>query len=185
MDVARQTLAPCEDGIALGSNCPSGGRDSLSAHPRSRTQGDDPEPALLAVCDGGGLESSSREDDCETGSAHAGTGLVAAVVGKEPEPVPQLQCSRKPPRLQRLNPHESSLPTTWSRLSARCGSLSSCRTRSKEWSQWSGLNRRPTVYETVALPLSYIGVQRLTKVVASLTCIPAQEATQATSPLRR
>src|SRR5690349_3281109 len=27
-----------------------------------------------------------------------------------------------------------------------------------EWSQWPGLNRRPTVYETVALPLSYIGV---------------------------
>src|SRR5207249_1363747 len=27
------------------------------------------------------------------------------------------------------------------------------------WSQWSGLNRRPTVYETVALPLSYIGAQ--------------------------
>ena len=27
----------------------------------------------------------------------------------------------------------------------------------KEWSQWPGLNRRPTVYETVALPLSYIG----------------------------
>ena len=26
------------------------------------------------------------------------------------------------------------------------------------WSQWPGLNRRPTVYETVALPLSYIGV---------------------------
>jgi hypothetical protein len=26
-----------------------------------------------------------------------------------------------------------------------------------EWSQWPGLNRRPTVYETVALPLSYIG----------------------------
>src|SRR5207249_10904753 len=25
------------------------------------------------------------------------------------------------------------------------------------WSQWSGLNRRPTVYESVALPLSYIG----------------------------
>ena len=25
------------------------------------------------------------------------------------------------------------------------------------WSQWPGLNRRPTVYETVALPLSYIG----------------------------
>src|SRR5437870_3270543 len=29
------------------------------------------------------------------------------------------------------------------------------------WSQWPGLNRRPTVYETVALPLSYIGIQRL------------------------
>ena len=29
-----------------------------------------------------------------------------------------------------------------------------------EWSQWLGLNQRPTVYETVALPLSYIGVQR-------------------------
>jgi hypothetical protein len=28
-----------------------------------------------------------------------------------------------------------------------------------QWSQWPGLNRRPTVYETVALPLSYIGVQ--------------------------
>jgi hypothetical protein len=27
-----------------------------------------------------------------------------------------------------------------------------------QWSQWSGLNRRPTVYETVALPLSYIGL---------------------------
>ena len=28
------------------------------------------------------------------------------------------------------------------------------------WSQWSGLNRRPTVYETVALPLSYIGLRK-------------------------
>ncbi len=25
------------------------------------------------------------------------------------------------------------------------------------WSRWAELNRRPTVYETVALPLSYIG----------------------------
>ena len=34
----------------------------------------------------------------------------------------------------------------------------SCRDSSnRKWSQWSGLNRRPTVYETVALPLSYIG----------------------------
>src|SRR6266850_2380566 len=34
-----------------------------------------------------------------------------------------------------------------------------CCTRSRAWSQWPGLNRRPTVYETVALPLSYIGNQ--------------------------
>ena len=31
--------------------------------------------------------------------------------------------------------------------------------RDRQWSQWSGSNRRPTVYETVALPLSYIGIQ--------------------------
>ena len=31
--------------------------------------------------------------------------------------------------------------------------------RPEVWSQWPGLNRRPTVYETVALPLSYIGAQ--------------------------
>jgi hypothetical protein len=30
----------------------------------------------------------------------------------------------------------------------------------KKWSQWPGLNRRPTVYETVALPLSYIGLNQ-------------------------
>ena len=30
-----------------------------------------------------------------------------------------------------------------------------------EWSQWPGLNRRPTVYETVALPLSYIGLSNV------------------------
>jgi hypothetical protein len=35
----------------------------------------------------------------------------------------------------------------------------------EKWSQWSGLNRRPTVYETVALPLSYIGYQLLTHFV--------------------
>ncbi len=29
--------------------------------------------------------------------------------------------------------------------------------RIKYWSQWSDLNRRPTDYESVALPLSYIG----------------------------
>ena len=30
----------------------------------------------------------------------------------------------------------------------------------KYWSQWSGLNRRPTVYKTVALPLSYTGCHK-------------------------
>ena len=29
--------------------------------------------------------------------------------------------------------------------------------RLKSWSQWPGLNRRPAVYETAALPLSYTG----------------------------
>src|SRR5437867_8917897 len=32
-----------------------------------------------------------------------------------------------------------------------------CKSFTINWSQWSGSNRRPTVYETVALPLSYIG----------------------------
>src|SRR5438067_1647404 len=38
--------------------------------------------------------------------------------------------------------------------------LTPCSTRCSAWSQWPGLNRRPTVYETVALPLSYIGLLR-------------------------
>ena len=33
----------------------------------------------------------------------------------------------------------------------------------KKWSQWSGLNRRPAVYETAALPLSYTGLRGLAK----------------------
>ena len=40
-----------------------------------------------------------------------------------------------------------------------------CKSLTVNWSQWSGLNRRPTVYETVAIPLSYIGLtasQKLT-----------------------
>ena len=41
----------------------------------------------------------------------------------------------------------------------RLDSPNFCRNDGEEWSQWSGLNRRPTVYETVALPLSYIGFQ--------------------------
>lgn len=30
----------------------------------------------------------------------------------------------------------------------------------RKWSRWPGLNRRPTLYESVALPLSYIGAGR-------------------------
>lgn len=43
-----------------------------------------------------------------------------------------------------LEPRRAALPT-------------SCGPSPRSWSQWPGLNRRPTVYETVALPLSYIG----------------------------
>ena len=35
---------------------------------------------------------------------------------------------------------------------------SPCKQGLKIWSQWSGLNRRPAVYETAALPLSYTGL---------------------------
>jgi hypothetical protein len=38
-----------------------------------------------------------------------------------------------------------------------CAVKNCCNSFIINWSQWSGLNRRPTVYETVALPLSYIG----------------------------
>jgi hypothetical protein len=41
-----------------------------------------------------------------------------------------------------------------------------------KWSQWSGLNRRPTVYETVALPLSYIGFQQLATLCILLVSTP-------------
>src|SRR3954471_14361734 len=37
------------------------------------------------------------------------------------------------------------------------------------WSRWTGLNRRPTVYETVALPLSYTGVDWLQLSITSPT----------------
>jgi hypothetical protein len=45
-------------------------------------------------------------------------------------------------------------------------SPSPCKSVARKWSQWPGLNRRPTVYETVALPLSYIGVS-----TADIVCI--------------
>ena len=48
----------------------------------------------------------------------------------------------------------------------KSSSLSPWLYGTKEWSQWPGLNRRPTVYETVALPLSYIGTKRC----LSVTC---------------
>jgi hypothetical protein len=50
-------------------------------------------------------------------------------------------------------------PESWpTRRTARKCDSDSCLWGWK-WSQWSGLNRRPTVYETVALPLSYIGLR--------------------------
>ena len=41
------------------------------------------------------------------------------------------------------------------------------RSNIQDWSQWSGLNRRPTVYETVALPLSYIGLTAYIKALVN------------------
>ena len=42
--------------------------------------------------------------------------------------------------------------------SSKGGRITCWKISTKKWSQWSGSNRRPTVYETVALPLSYIGL---------------------------
>ena len=44
--------------------------------------------------------------------------------------------------------------------------------KASAWSQWPGLNRRPTVYETVALPLSYIGV------LAEVAMYPIRQKTE-------
>ena len=49
-------------------------------------------------------------------------------------------------------------PLIYSRILTE-GWPASRSTKCEGWSQWSGLNRRPTVYETVALPLSYIGLR--------------------------
>jgi len=42
---------------------------------------------------------------------------VATIVGKDFEPITQLQCSRKSPRLQRMKPYQKSIPTASFRLS--------------------------------------------------------------------
>jgi hypothetical protein len=52
----------------------------------------------------------------------------------------------------------------------------------KEWSQWPGLNRRPTVYETVALPLSYIGVRCRAQWAAPGSCTPQPPEGHVTAP---
>src|SRR5882762_6091245 len=48
------------------------------------------------------------------------------------------------------------------------------------WGQWWGLNPRPTVYETVALPLSYTGVDRppLSKDRDRMRSLSAQKRTR-------
>ena len=51
----------------------------------------------------GVLESSGGQDDHQTGRARPRTRLVATLMGIDFESHPQLQCSRKPTRLQRLN----------------------------------------------------------------------------------
>lgn len=48
--------------------------------------------------------------------------------------------------------------------------------RDLNWSRWSGLNRRPTVYETVALPLSYTGLTCLFPVVWKRTLASAMNS---------
>ena len=60
------------------------------------------QPALLAVRDGGRVESSGGQNHPQTGRPRAGTRLVATLVGKDFIPVPQLQCSRKSTRFHRL-----------------------------------------------------------------------------------
>ena len=61
-----------------------------------------PERLQVGVCEGGRAESSGGQGHDQTGRAGAGTRLEAAPMGKDFEPAPQLQCSRKSPRLQRL-----------------------------------------------------------------------------------
>ena len=54
------------------------------------------QPAVLALRHGGRAEPSGRQDHRQTGRAQTGTGVVAAFMGKDFKPLPQLQCSRKP-----------------------------------------------------------------------------------------
>lgn len=42
------------------------------------------------------------------------------------------------------------------------------------WSQWPGSNRRPTVYETVALPLSYTGTTANQRIVTNSPLFASQ-----------
>ena len=72
---------------------------AVPAAPGLAAESDPAEPEVLAVCDGGSAESSGGQDDAQTGRARAGTRLVAALMGEDSEPDPQLQCSRKSPRI--------------------------------------------------------------------------------------
>jgi hypothetical protein len=53
----------------------------------------------------------------------------------------------------------SSIPTILPRAIAKPNRPDSCSSRARvgEWSRHSDLNRGPAVYETAALPLSYVG----------------------------
>ncbi|SVB62316.1 uncharacterized protein METZ01_LOCUS215170, partial [marine metagenome] len=41
----------------------------------------------------------------------------------------------------------------------------------KKWSQRTGLNRRPAVYETAALPLSYVGISQFCSILSKFFSI--------------
>jgi len=56
--------------------------------------------AVLAVRDRRRVGSSGGQNHPQTGRAETRTRMVAAIMGKSIEPVSQLQCSRKPTRVQ-------------------------------------------------------------------------------------
>lgn len=95
----------------------------VSAASGLAAEGDDSEPAVLAVGDDRRVESSGRPNHDQAGHAGTQTRLVAAIMGKDFESLSQRQCSRKPPRFQPVKPHQKSLPIPWLRLShcdSRC-----------------------------------------------------------------
>jgi hypothetical protein len=67
-------------------------------------QGNHSQPALLAVHHGRNPQSSPRKNDHQTGRAATRKKLVELSLGQNPQPLSQLQCSRKPAGFRQLNP---------------------------------------------------------------------------------